>query len=191
MVLRSGDGVPDALVVDHDPKFTSKLFREFTRRLGSSLLVGLAYHKNTNARTERVKGDLGDTLRAFAIEAAKRGKPILAYKLGRSAEARELAVSHTGALAGEDDVADVFLAECGIARVDTLEGLIEGFPLLARVPAPKRGASVMLPIVPPMALAFPPPRAEVVSHGNHELTESPTALSTSNQPGRSRTILQP
>jgi hypothetical protein len=30
----------------------------------------------------------------------------------------------------------MFLAECGIARVDTLEGLIEGFPLLARVPAP-------------------------------------------------------
>ena len=55
------------------------------------------------------------------------------------AAARELAVSHTGALAGEDDVADVFLAECGIARVDTLEGLIEGFPLLARVPALPRG----------------------------------------------------
>ena len=34
----------------------------------------------------------------------------------------------------------MFLAECGIARVDTLEGLIEGFPLLARVPAPARGA---------------------------------------------------
>ena len=47
---------------------------------------------------------------------------VMAYKLGRSAAARELAVSHTGALAGEDDVADVFLAECGIARVDTLEG---------------------------------------------------------------------
>ena len=66
MVLRSGDGVPDALVVDHDPKFTSKLFREFTRRLGSSLLVGSAYHKNTNARVERINGVLGDTLRAFA-----------------------------------------------------------------------------------------------------------------------------
>ena len=46
-----------------------------------------------------------DTLRAFALAAAARGKPILAYKLGRSAAARELAVSHTGALAGEDDVA--------------------------------------------------------------------------------------
>jgi acyl-CoA synthetase (NDP forming) len=74
-------------------------------------------------------------LRAFALEASARGKPVLAYKLGRSAAARELAVSHTGALAGEDDIAGMFLAECGIARVDTLEGLIEGFPLLARVPA--------------------------------------------------------
>ena len=66
MALRSGDGVPDVLVVDHDPKFTSNLFREFTRRIGSSLLVGSAYHKNTNARAERVNGVLGDTLRAFA-----------------------------------------------------------------------------------------------------------------------------
>jgi acyl-CoA synthetase (NDP forming) len=74
-------------------------------------------------------------LRAFALEAAARGKPVLAYKLGRSDAARELAVSHTGALAGEDDIAGMFLSECGIARVDTLEGLIEGFPLLARVPA--------------------------------------------------------
>jgi acetate---CoA ligase (ADP-forming) len=81
-----------------------------------------------------------ETLREFALEAAKRGKPVMAYKLGRSAAARELAVSHTGALAGEDDIAGMFLAECGIARVDTLEGLIEGFPLLARVPTHERGA---------------------------------------------------
>src|SRR5690349_5894343 len=41
-----------------------------------------------------------DVLRNFAVAAAKRGKPILAYKLGRSAAAAELALSHTGALAG-------------------------------------------------------------------------------------------
>ena len=75
-----------------------------------------------------------DALQRFALAAAERGKPILAYKLGRSAAARELAVSHTGALAGEDDVADVFLRSCGIARVDTFDALIEGLPLLARVP---------------------------------------------------------
>jgi acyl-CoA synthetase (NDP forming) len=80
-----------------------------------------------------------DALRRFALAAAERGKPILAYKLGRSEAARELAVSHTGALAGEDDVAEAFLADSGIARVDSLEGLIEGLPLLARVPSAARG----------------------------------------------------
>jgi acyl-CoA synthetase (NDP forming) len=80
-----------------------------------------------------------DTLRRFALSAAERGKPIIAYKLGRSDAARELAVSHTGALAGEDDIADQFLKSCGIARVDTLEGLIEGLPLLSRVPVAARG----------------------------------------------------
>jgi acyl-CoA synthetase (NDP forming) len=81
-----------------------------------------------------------ETLRRFALAAAAHGKPVIAYKLGRSMEARELAVSHTGALAGEDDVADAFLAACGIARVDTLDGLIEALPLVARVPAGKSGA---------------------------------------------------
>ena len=78
-------------------------------------------------------------LRRFAIAAAQRGKPVIAYKLGRSDAARELAVSHTGALAGEDDVAEVYLSACGIARVATLEGLIEGALLLARLPAAARG----------------------------------------------------
>ena len=80
------------------------------------------------------------SLRAFALAAAARGKPVLAYKLGRSSAARELAVSHTGALAGEDDVAEAFLADCGIARVETFEALVEGLPLIARVPARPRGA---------------------------------------------------
>jgi acyl-CoA synthetase (NDP forming) len=81
-----------------------------------------------------------DALRRFARGAAARGKPVVAYKLGRSAEARELALSHTGALAGEDDVADAFLADCGIARVETFEGLLEALPLLRRLPPAKPAA---------------------------------------------------
>jgi acyl-CoA synthetase (NDP forming) len=76
-------------------------------------------------------------LRAFAQRAAAAGKPVLAYKLGRSPQGRELAVTHTGALAGEDDVADAFLRDCGIARVETLSALIEGLPLLTRIPPRK------------------------------------------------------
>lgn len=80
-----------------------------------------------------------DDLRRFAVAAAEWGKPIIAYKVGRTAAARELAVTHTGALAGEDDIAETFLKACGIARVETLEGLIEGLPLLLRVPVMARG----------------------------------------------------
>ncbi len=79
-------------------------------------------------------------LAAFAAKAAALGRPVVAYKLGRSAEARELAVSHTGALAGDDIVADAFLADCGIARVETLEGLMEALPLARRLPIVKAGA---------------------------------------------------
>jgi hypothetical protein len=66
MCLRSGDGFPDVLVVDHDPKFTSDVFRAFVKGMGSCLIVGSAYHKNTNAKVERANGVIGDTLRAFA-----------------------------------------------------------------------------------------------------------------------------
>ena len=39
-----GDCVPDVLVVDYYPKFTSQLFCEFTKAIGSALIVGTAYH---------------------------------------------------------------------------------------------------------------------------------------------------
>lgn len=75
----------------------------------------------------------GDALRRFAIEAARRGKPVVAYKLGRSEAAAEMAATHTGALAGEDDIADAFLKDCGIARVGILDALLETVPLARRV----------------------------------------------------------
>ncbi|MBN9410068.1 MAG: acetate--CoA ligase family protein [Burkholderiales bacterium] len=76
----------------------------------------------------------GAALRAFALEAARRGKPVIAYKLGRSDAAAEMAATHTGALSGEDDVADAFMKDMGIARVGVLEALLEAFPLARRVP---------------------------------------------------------
>ncbi len=83
----------------------------------------------------------GDALRAFALGAAQRGKPVMAYKLGRSAAAAEMATTHTGALAGEDDVADAFFRDLGIARVNVLEALLETYPLARRVPLAPAGSA--------------------------------------------------
>jgi acyl-CoA synthetase (NDP forming) len=75
------------------------------------------------------------SLRRFAAAAAKAGRPVVAYKLGRSRAGAELAQSHTGALAGEDEVSAAFLADSGIVRVRTLDGLIEAVSLARRIPA--------------------------------------------------------
>ncbi len=85
------------------------------------------------------------SIRAFARGAAERGKPVVVYKLGRSAAAAELTQSHTGALAGEDDLADAFLRDCGIARVETLEALLEAPSLMRRLPI--RAARAAPPVV--------------------------------------------
>jgi len=71
-------------------------------------------------------------LAAAARAANASGKAIVAYKLGRSALGAELAVSHTGAIAGEDAAYDAFFEAHGIVRVEMIETLIEIAPLLAR-----------------------------------------------------------
>jgi acetate---CoA ligase (ADP-forming) len=73
----------------------------------------------------------GDALAAAARKAHAAGKPVAAYKLGRSRLGAALARSHTGALAGEDAALDAYFRSCAIARVDQLETLVEIAPLLA------------------------------------------------------------
>lgn len=72
-----------------------------------------------------------DAMARMARRAHAAGKPILAYKLGRSEAGREVALSHTGALAGTDEAVDAFLRHHGIARVHMFESLIEAVPLFA------------------------------------------------------------
>jgi acetate---CoA ligase (ADP-forming) len=70
-------------------------------------------------------------LASAARRAHAAGKPVAAYKLGRSRLGESLARSHTGALAGEDAALDAYFRDCGIVRVDQLETLVEIPPLLA------------------------------------------------------------
>ncbi len=70
-------------------------------------------------------------LASAARKAHAAGKPVVAYKLGRSPLGERLARSHTGALAGADPAVGAYLSDCGILRVDLLETLIEIAPLVA------------------------------------------------------------
>ena len=70
-------------------------------------------------------------LAAAARKAHAAGKPVVAYKLGRSGLGAQLARSHTGALAGSDQAIAAYFRDCGIVRVDLLETLVEIAPLVA------------------------------------------------------------
>jgi acyl-CoA synthetase (NDP forming) len=78
-----------------------------------------------------------------ARRAFEAGKPVIAYKLGRSSAGEALARTHTGAIAGDDRAADAFLAACGILRVRTFEALVEA-AFLAGGQRPPRGKRVAM-----------------------------------------------
>jgi acyl-CoA synthetase (NDP forming) len=75
------------------------------------------------------------------------GKPVAAYKLGRSALGEALARSHTGAIAGADAAVDAYFRDCGIVRVDLLEALVEISPLLAGRKPPNLGRAGRVAVV--------------------------------------------
>src|ERR1700733_120080 len=64
-----------------------------------------------------------------AERAREAGKPIAVIKSGRTAAAARTAHSHTGALAGADEVFESFCRQAGIARCDTLGTLCETLKL--------------------------------------------------------------
>ncbi|TNJ45085.1 acetate--CoA ligase family protein [Phaeobacter sp. B1627] len=72
-------------------------------------------------------------LRAFEALAAKArqlGKPIIALKVGKSAQARVATVSHTASLAGGDAGAGALLSRLGIPRLHDLSAFLETLKLL-------------------------------------------------------------
>jgi acetyltransferase len=74
-----------------------------------------------------------------AARAYARTMPLVAYKAGRFAESAAAASSHTGALAGEDDVYDAAFQRAGIERVYDVDDLFDCAGLLSRHRLPRGG----------------------------------------------------
>ena len=78
-----------------------------------------------------------------AARAFTRTFPIVAFKAGRFAASAQAAASHTGALAGEDDVYDAVFQRAGIERVTEMEDIFDIAELLSRGRRP-RGANLAI-----------------------------------------------
>ncbi len=112
--------------------------------LGSMLDVGwgdLIYYLGEDPRTKSIliyMESIGDA-RSFlsaAREVALR-KPIIVIKAGRTAQAAAAAASHTGTLAGSDEVLSAAFRRTGVLRVDSIADLFYTAEVLAKQPRPK------------------------------------------------------
>jgi acetyl-CoA synthetase len=106
--------------------------------LGNKLKFDLHDAIHTFARQDRVTalGLFVETMpdpKAFqeAVDVARElAKPIVAIKIGRSEVARKMVISHTASLAGSDVLVSALFERLGVARVHSLEALIEALKVL-------------------------------------------------------------
>ena len=106
--------------------------------LGNKLKFDMHDAIYTFARQDRVTalGLYMETMsdpKAFqeAVNVARElAKPIVAIKTGRSDVAQKMVVSHTASFAGSDVLLSALFERLGVARVDSLEALIEALKVL-------------------------------------------------------------
>ncbi|WP_019142688.1 GNAT family N-acetyltransferase [Noviherbaspirillum massiliense] len=79
-----------------------------------------------------------------AARAAARSKPVIVVKAGRAPEGAKAAASHTGALAGADDVYDAAIRRAGMLRVFSTEELFDAVETLARSRLPSGDRLVIM-----------------------------------------------
>ena len=111
---------------------------------GSMLDVGwgdLIDHFGRDERTTSIllyMESIGDA-RSF-LSAAREvalSKPIIVIKAGRSEQAAKAAASHTGSLAGSDEVLDAAFRRSGVLRVSTIAELFNMAEILSKQPRPR------------------------------------------------------
>jgi acetyl coenzyme A synthetase (ADP forming)-like protein len=78
------------------------------------------------------------------LERATSKKPVVAIKSGRSKRGAMAAASHTGSLAGSDEIFDAIMRQCGVLRAESIEEAFNWCKFLAHSPKPKGDRGVIV-----------------------------------------------
>ncbi len=85
----------------------------------------------------------GEAFQKAARRALALNKPLIIMKTGRSEAGAKASVSHTGSLAGEDEVYQAVFSKNGVLRAESLDELFD-LALLAQAPRRPRGKRVQV-----------------------------------------------
>ena len=127
-----------------DWSFTANVGFSAFVSVGSMLDVNwgdLIYYFGDDPRTHSIviyMESIGDA-RSFLSAAREVAltKPIIVIKAGRTEAAAKAAASHTGSLAGSDEVLDAAFRRCGVLRVNSMAELFYMAGVLAKQPRPQ------------------------------------------------------
>lgn len=59
-------GIPSDVVSNHEPQFTSKVWKKFCSAIGAQVSLSSGYHPQTNGQTDRLNQELETAIRCVA-----------------------------------------------------------------------------------------------------------------------------
>lgn len=128
----------------NDPRYRFSLAASPGQELGATLDEYMTFalsQPSTRAIALFMEGARDpEGFRAALEQAAAQDVPVVVCKVGRSAESARLALSHSGAMAGDDDAFRAVLERCGAIAVDSVDALMNTAMLLAQARRPRPGA---------------------------------------------------
>jgi acetyltransferase len=110
----------------------------------SDLLAYLCDHEATRVILMYIEGVRNGEKFIQAVRKTSRKKPVVVIKSGRSEKGARAAASHTGSLAGSDEVFDDVIRQCGALRAESTKEAFSWAMLLAGNPLPKGENTVII-----------------------------------------------
>jgi acetyltransferase len=110
----------------------------------TALLEYLINDKDTKVIGMYLEGIKDGTKFLEIAEKVSKKKPIIILKAGKTEKSQKAISSHTGALAGNDEIINVALESAGIIRADNLEEFFNLLGLISFTEAPKRNDFVVI-----------------------------------------------
>ena len=110
----------------------------------SDLLEYLVQQQRTKVILMYIEGIKDGRRFITALKKATRIKPVIVIKSGRSARGAAAAASHTGSLAGADEIVDAILKQCGAIRADSIAEAFSWCAYLAHAPEPPTEQTVII-----------------------------------------------
>jgi len=110
----------------------------------SDLLEYLAHDEATQVVLLYIEGVKGGDRLVDTLTKVTREKHVIVIKSGRSKRGAMAAASHTGSLAGADEIFDSVMRQCGVLRAESVQEAFDWARFLADSPLPKGKEAVII-----------------------------------------------